>query len=133
MRPLRRLRIDNTYLFTRLEDRAGRGEIFTNEIFRTRFNWQFNRRLSLRVILQYDSTRPNPALSSLEDDDNLNGDLLVTYLVNPWTALFAGYNSNYRSRELIDGPSGRRLVPTSDLELNDAEQFFVKLSYLVRF
>jgi hypothetical protein len=134
LRPLRRLRIDNTYLYTRLDDRQGRGEIFTNEIFRTRFNWQFDPRLSLRVILRYETTRPDPALSSLDDDDSVNGDLLVTYLVNPWTALYVGYNGNYRNFDIVDDVvTGPVLERTSELDLNDAEQYFVKLSYLLRF
>jgi len=132
LRPLRRLRIDGAYLYTRLADRAGRGEVFTNEIARTRFNWQFDRRLSLRAILQYELTRPDPALTSLERDETLNGDLLLTYLVNPWTALYVGYNSNYRNLARVPGATAPPFFERGrNLDFHDGEQVFVKFSYLI--
>ncbi len=64
------------------------------------------------------------AQTRLRDEENVNGDLLLTYLVNPWTALYLGYNTNYRN-ELVD--PGMRF---SDDLFNDASQVFVKISYL---
>jgi outer membrane receptor protein involved in Fe transport len=125
--------IDTAYLRTELDDKDGRGNIFVNDILRTRWNWQFTTELSLRMILRYDWTRANPQLSSLEEKtENFNADLLVTYLVNPWTALYVGYNTNYQNLELEDTPGGPEVVRTDDL-FNDAKQLFVKLSYLFRF
>ena len=86
------------------------------------------------MILRYDRTRANPQLSSLEEEtENLNADLLVTYLVNPWTALYLGYNTNYQNLELEEAPGGSQVVRTEDDLSNDAKQLFVKLSYLFRF
>ena len=133
LRPMSRLRISNTYLFTRLDDRRSDGRVFTNQILRTRWSWQFNAKLSLRAILQYDETDANSLLTRLEPTQSINGDLLLTYLINPWTAVYLGYNSNYRNLELIDGKGGRQqLVRTEDDFLNDARQLFVKVSYLFR-
>ncbi len=132
LRPFRQLRIDNTWLLTRLEDRGDGARIFSNQILRTRWGWQFDPKLSLRAIVQYERTDPDPLRTRLERDRRLNGDLLLTYLVNPWTAIYAGYTSNYRNVELVDGPGGRQAVLTRDLELNDARQLFVKVSYLFR-
>lgn len=52
VRPMNRLRIDNTYLFSRSLDRHTGANIFNNHIVRSKWNWQFNQALSLRVIMQ---------------------------------------------------------------------------------
>jgi hypothetical protein len=132
LRPLTPLRIQNSYLLERLTDRANGASIFNNHIIRSNWNWQFNRELSLRLILQYNAALPNPALTSLKTSKNYNADLLFTYLVNPWTALYIGYNSNLQDVGLLTSPTGTHLVPTRGF-LNDARQFFVKFSYLLRF
>ncbi len=132
LRPGARARIETRYLFTRLTDRASDRRILSNQIVRTRFDWQFDPRLSLRTILQYERTATEPALTRLETTKNLNADLLLTYLVNPWTALYVGYNTNYQNLELVRDPMGDRLVRTDDDFLNDGRQVFVKFSYLVR-
>ena len=98
----------------------------------SRWNWQFTRELSIRAILQYEATLANETLTSLETHKNFNVDLLVTYRVNPWTAFYVGFNSNSRNRDLIEAPDGNYLIRRPSL-LNDANQFFVKMSYLVRF
>ncbi len=127
------LRINNTYLFTRLTDRTTRASIFNNHILRSMWNWQFNRQLSLRVILQYDATLANPELAALETTKNINADVLITYLVNPGTALFLGYNTNTQNTELVTTAIGSQIVHPRGRFINDAKQFFVKFSYLLRF
>ena len=78
LRPVKPLKIENTYLFERL--RATQNEylfalsevaqsttpgmpigkgIFDNHIVRSKWNWQFTPQLSLRVILQYNSVLAN--------------------------------------------------------------------------
>ena len=132
LRPRTRLRIDNTYIWERLTHRAGLASIFNNHIVRSKWNWQFNRELSLRTILQYNTVLANPGLTSLETSKNFNADFLVTYLLNPWTALYVGYNGNVQNIELLESPAGSRIV-RSPYFINDAKQFFIKFSYLLRF
>ena len=131
-RPISRLRLDGDFLFSELKQRETGSRIFRNRIYRTRLNWQFNRALSLRTILQFDAIEGDPALTSLENDRNLNGDLLLTYLINPWTAVYAGYNSNFSNFEWVETEHGRRVVPTRRALNEDAHQVFVKFSYLWR-
>ncbi len=129
-RPSISIRNENAYLLERLLDRSSVASVFNNHILRSRWDWQFNRRLSLRFILQYETVLSNPDLTSLESSKNLNGDFLLTYLVNPWTALYVGYNDNRRNLDLLEqemGLMGRR----SRGFLNDSRQFFVKFSYLI--
>jgi hypothetical protein len=116
-----------------LGDTRTGGRIFTDRLVRTRWNWQFSRALSARVILQYERTTADSLLTSLEPRENLNADLVVTYRVNPWTAVYAGVNANGQNVDLIEPPDGDRRLQRTDRLRNDAHQVFVKLSYLVRF
>jgi len=129
-RPIDRLRVDTTYLSTSLDDRGGRGSIFDDTILRTRLNLQFTKEMSLRLIAQYEDTKPT-ALSRLARDENLNLDVLFRYVLNPWSALYVGYNSNESNLQLVDTPQGPELVRTEDLA-RDGQQLFVKFSYLLQ-
>ena len=128
-----RLRIDNTYLIEHIRERDSHLTEVTNHIIRSKWNWQFNRELSARVILQYNAVLSNPFLSSLSPTKNFNADFLITYLVRPGTAIYVGYNSNLQNldRRLLPTPTG--LLTTRDDFMNDGRQFFVKASYLYRF
>ena len=129
-RPLDQLRVDTTYLYTQLDDQGGAGMIFSNEILRSRWNYQFTKELSLRFIAQLEETDAG-VLTSLNDRKNLNFDVLVRYVLNPWSALHVGYNSNSSNFDLIDTEDGTELIRTDDLR-RDGEQFFVKFSYLLQ-
>jgi hypothetical protein len=149
VRPTTPLRIDNTYILSRLRERGNGASIFNNHILRSKWNYQFNRELSLRVILQYNSVLANPEFSSFQTTKNFNADFLITYLLNPGTALFIGYNGNAQNLSpdlfLCEGPGIERagcpdlgadstaLLRPRNRYINDAKQFFVKFSYLYRF
>ena len=130
LRPLQRLQLRNSYLFTAL--RSEESTIFNDHIVSVRANYQFTRALSLRLILQYETTITNPGLTSLEDRRNLNADVLFTYLLNPWTALYVGYNGNRQNLNLIEENGRPHIIRTRGTFLNDANQFFMKFSYLFR-
>jgi len=132
LRPERHLRIENTYLLDRLTDRATGAAVFNNHIFRSEWGWQFNQKLSLRVIPQYNTVLANPPFTSLATTKNFNADFLVTYLLNPFTALYVGYNSNMDNLQLLPYTTPSQLIRTPGL-LNDGKQFFAKVAYLVRF
>lgn len=129
-RPLDRLRHDFTYLYTKLDDPNGAGNIFTDHIVRSRWNYQFTRELSLRFIAQHEATDPGP-LTSLKRDENLNFDLLVRYVINPWSALYAGFNTNSSNFALVDTETGTEMVRTHHLQ-RDGKQLFLKFSYLLQ-
>ena len=129
-RPISALKIDNTYLFDRLRDRNNGAAIFNNHILRSKWNWQFNRQLSLRLILQYTATLANPALTSLSTTRQFNSDFLITYLLHPGTAIYVGYNSDLQNLML---DSAGTIIRTRTGYINDSRQFFVKASYLFRF
>jgi hypothetical protein len=134
LRPVSALKIDNTYLFSRLRDRESAMAIFNNHIVRSKWNWQFTRELSFRMILQYTTTLANPIFTSLQTTKQFNADFLITYLVHPGTAIYVGYNSDLQNidPDLQFDPEGR-LVRTQKGYINDGRQFFVKVSYMFRF
>lgn len=142
LRPLTPLVVDNSYLFDALRDPGSSSTVFTNHIIRSKWNYQFNRELSARLILQYNALLSDPGLSSLDRSKDLNADFLVTYLVHPGTALYAGYNSNFENidpglcRRLAFGecdPDGPGLLHGNRSLLNDGRSLFLKVSYEFRF
>jgi hypothetical protein len=134
IRPFDKLTVENSYLLFRMRERTSGRSVFTNHILRSKWSYQHNKRLSFRTIFQYDSTLANPVLTSLQSTKNFNADFLATYLVQPGTAIYVGYNSNLQNldRSLAFDPDGN-LLRTRNRFLNDGRQIFVKVSYLFRF
>jgi len=146
-RPVKQLKIENTYLFERLRTTngsylfelaqvpgAGRG-IFNDHIVRSKWNWQFTPQLSARVILQYNGLLAGtPGIGSpytyLPTQKEFNADFLITYLVHPGTAIYVGYNSDLQNLNVEPNVG---VFPTPRGYINDSRQFFVKASYLYRF
>ncbi len=133
VRPSRSLRVDNTYILFRLHNRLGAPGSLNNHIIRSKWNYQYTKRLSLRFIGEYNSVLANPAFTFLETTKNFNADFLITYLVHPSTAIYVGYNSNLENvllplRNDVDGDllHGGRMR-------NNGRGLFVKASYLFRF
>jgi uncharacterized protein DUF5916 len=135
VRPAKGLTVENTYLMTRLLDQSTGVNIFNNHIMRSKWNYQFSKEFSLRLIGQYTTTIANPGFTSLPTAKNFNGDVLFTYLLNPGTAIYAGYNSNLQNLDptLRFAPDGSGLLRTRNTFINDGRQIFVKLSYLFRY
>lgn len=156
-RPIKPLKIENTYLFERLRTTnsaylfaqsetpgAGRG-IFNDHILRSKWNWQFTPQLSVRVILQYNSllagtplagsTAVNSLYTYLPTAKEFNADFLITYLVHPGTAIYLGYNSDLQNLSVVpETPTVPGYVAnTARGYLNDSRQFFLKVSYMFRF
>lgn len=133
LRPSTSLQINNTYMLSRLGDRASAASIFNNHIIRSKWNWQLSRELSLRVILQYSAVLANQSLTVLQTTKNFNADIQFTCLVHPGTALYVGYNSNLQNLDpaLISTNGG--FIRTRNSFINDAKQLYVKFSYLFRF
>jgi hypothetical protein len=140
VRPLSQLRLDLSYIYSGLTTKPGAplpagtsgGTIFTDHIVRTRVNYQFTRALSGRIILDYETVNPNTALVDLERERHFNADVLFTYLVNPWTAVYVGYTDAYENRPGAS-PMLRPLSSTSAPLTSVGRQLFVKISYLLKY
>ncbi len=84
---------------------AGRS-ILNDHILRSKWNWQFTPKLSLRLILQYNALLAGtPGVGSpytyLPTQRQFNADFLVTYLVHPGTAIYVGYNSDLQNLAIV--------------------------------
>lgn len=152
VRPIKPLKIENTYLFERLRANdatysfihsqfpgAGHG-IFNDHILRSKWNWQFTPQLSVRVILQYNALLAGtPGVGSpytyLPTSREFNADFLITYLLHPGTAIYVGYNSDLQNLNVFPtmGALPGYVVNTQKGYINDSRQFFVKASYMFRF
>jgi hypothetical protein len=141
LQPIRQLTADNTYLLDRDHAAAGGGFVYESQTFRTKVNYQFTRALSARVVVQYDSTLVNSALTSLSRTKQIGSQALFTWLPHPGTAIYAGYNNDLQNldRRLCKGfPGGvcdasNTVAPRSQQFMNDGRQIFIKASYLFRF
>jgi hypothetical protein len=137
LRPTPGLRLDQTFFYSRLTSRpqstpSASPLIYRNQLWRTKVNYQFTRALSIRVILDYNDTDTNPALIAELPFSRLRGDVLLTYLPQPGTAIYVGYADRYDSLD-VDLASSPGREPTGARWASTARQFFVKVSYLFRF
>jgi hypothetical protein len=139
LRPSSLLLLDTNYIYSRLGDRedstpansAGNPAIFNNHILRSKINYQFSPALSLRTIFDYNAVLPNQSLVSLEKSKKFGADILLTYLLNPWTALYVGYTDIYENLAL--DPTQSPYIKRSGFpDTSVGRQFFVKFSYLLR-
>ena len=134
VKPVSRLSIAETVLWSRLDGRAGTpaagAGIFENRILRTRANYQFTREWSLRAILDYNSVAANRAVVDLEPGRHAGADILLTWLAHPGTALYIGYTDGYDSAAI--DPTRRELTADGALR-STGRQVFVKSSWLFRF
>ena len=125
LRPTARLRIQETYFYSRLE------HVFTNHIFRDTVNYQFSPAFSLRTIIDYNAVLANTAVVSYPTSKRFTGDLLLSYVLHPGTAVYVGYTNGRENLALLGEPA--TLVRTTNPNLQTTGQVFVKVSYQFRF
>ncbi|MEO8371973.1 MAG: hypothetical protein ABI806_22495, partial [Candidatus Solibacter sp.] len=127
LRPVSRLKIDETYIFTRM--RTPTQSVFLNHLTRTRVNYQFTRALSLRVIADYNALLENAALIDAARQKRISGDVLLTWLLHPGTAVYLGYTDRLENVAIFQNTLRAIGFPST----TTARQFFAKVSYLFRF
>ena len=127
-RPTPRLRVGQTFIQSRLNTRGGT-RVLTERLWRSKIDYQFNRFLSLRAIVDYKAEFGDTTLADIDDEKRWRGDVLLTYLVHPGTAVQIGYTDQYENLSLFAGSVERSRRP----DLSTARQVFVKLNYLWRF
>lgn len=95
------------------------GKLFTVNLSQLRLVYQFNVRMFVRTILQYQDIERDPSLYTFAvsaRDRNLLTQLLYSYKINPQTVAFVGYSDSRVGTELISLTRADRT-------------FFVKLGY----
>ena len=103
-----------------VDDAAGASRrLFRAQVERLKSTYTFNARMFVRGIVQYVSTRNDPALfidPVRAKSGSLDGSFLLAYKLNWQSVMFVGYGDT------------RELSEQDRLERQD-RQFFVKLSY----
>lgn len=136
-RPRGNVKIDNIYIYDRLStfERSmltaafGNAVVYNSHQIRQVINWQFTRPLSLRLIIDYDSTLPNPSLIALDRTKAADANLLFTWLLKPGTAFYAGYTNSHANLALEDGMTTTIANPVT----TTGRAVFVKMSWLLRY
>ena len=132
-RPSSRIKIDEIYDLTRLKTMGPHPEgVFVNHLLRSRLNYQYNRQLSLRMIVDYNALLNNAALFDSSRQKRVTGDVLLTWLLNPGTAVYLGYTDTLENQALLAGIPNT-VIRTNLPSTTTQRQFFAKISYLFRF
>ncbi|MBI4720670.1 MAG: carbohydrate binding family 9 domain-containing protein [Chitinivibrionia bacterium] len=117
IKPAQRLVIEPIFMYSELSRKDTGEEVFNGYILRTRVNYQFNRELFLRFVVQY---------------DDFSGDLafepLLTYQINPFSVFYIGGGTNYFDFARL-GPEPEN--PHRGFDPTEWHVFF-KLQYLFR-
>ncbi len=111
VKPWDRFNIQPHLDYAHSDDAETDEEFFEGYIARVRCQYQLNRELSARLVVQYD-----------DFDRRWEVDPLVTYRLSPFSVFYAGSAYNYD--ELSAGPNDPRKWKLS------SRQFFMKLQYL---
>lgn len=132
--PWNPLSIDNSYILERLTTRTNPSHGIVNaNVIRSKWTYQYNPRLSVRTIFQYNAEIVNPLYTADDHPKIFNTDFLITYLVHPGTAFYLGYNSNLENLNALDITDHVGLVRTNRSYINDGRTIFGKVSWLFRF
>ncbi|HYA16035.1 MAG TPA: DUF5916 domain-containing protein [Bryobacteraceae bacterium] len=138
-RPSRKIKLDEMYLFSHLSTLEksivaamyGPGAVYGNHLWRSNLNYQFTRELSLRAIIDYNGVLPNTSLIDYTLGKTVTANFLLTWLLNPGTALYVGYTDTHQNLALFAGQPNYVGIITPPTTTTGRE-IFVKLSYLIR-
>ncbi|HEV2274231.1 MAG TPA: carbohydrate binding family 9 domain-containing protein [Acidobacteriaceae bacterium] len=142
VKPLQQIDLLNTYEFDRFTDPASGDVAYDSHQLVTRWNLQMNKAWSLTFIGEYLATLPNEDFTSLTNNKDIFGDVLLTYLPHPGTAFYVGYTTDYQNLNSdlctrgVDGLCEQAfpiLPRTGSSFLNDEQTLYMKLNYLLRF
>jgi hypothetical protein len=109
IKPTEQFNVQPGFWYSKLSYPDGGPTIFDVWVARARFNFQFNRELSLRLVLQYD-----------DEDRTYSVEPLLTYKINPFTVFYIGSTHGLKDYD-----------PNADGVTLQQQQFFAKLQYLV--
>jgi len=112
-------RLSQSVTYDRVEfDRLEGTRVFTVDVLNSRTTYQIDRRLSLRALVQYDSSAAQ-----------ILTDFLASWELLPGTVAYAGYGSLIE-RQQWDGLEVRR---QTGAYLTSQRGLFLKASYILRF
>jgi len=142
LKPVRGLNLASSYEFDRFTQPNSGAVTYDNHQIVERWNLQMDRAWSINFIGEYLATLPNAAYTSVANNKDVYGNLLLTYLPHPGTAFYLGFTTDYvnlnstlctRSLDGACNPSFPILPTTSAPQMNDQHILYVKINHLFRF
>lgn len=119
-----RLLIENSFQYARSIDRESDAGLYRQSVARSRVTYQFTRRLSARMIVQYEESRD---WTDSSFSRNWAFDPLLTYRVNSFSVVYLGSTHYYD--DLAANDEEAEWHDKSDWALT-SRQFFLKIQYL---
>ncbi|MEO7362102.1 MAG: hypothetical protein ABI120_17360, partial [Gemmatimonadaceae bacterium] len=137
VRPTERIRLNATYVSTRLVRRVDDSEAQSSRIPRVKLEYQIARPLFVRLVAQYEATAQSalrdpytntglwqsgstPTASRASSFNSLRADWLISYRPRPGIVLFGGYGNTMAEPEPLAFQRLRRI----------SDGFFAKASYV---
>ena len=142
VKPVQPIDLLTSYEFDHFTDPASGAVAYDNHQIVARWNYQMDKAWSLNFIGEYLAALPNSNYTSLPNNKDVFGDVLLTYLPHPGTALYMGYTTDYvnLNADLCTRGAGGGcntndpiLPRTGSSLLNDQRIFYMKVNYLFRF
>jgi Domain of unknown function (DUF5916) len=142
VKPAKPLNLVSSYEFDHFSDPATGDVAYDNHQIVERWNFQMDKAWSLNFIGEYLATLPNSGLTSLTNNKDLYGNILLTYLPHPGTAFYLGYTSDYvninpdlctRLQSGLCNTNNPILSTGGSPQLNDQHILYVKINHLFRF
>jgi hypothetical protein len=93
-----KLSLDHTYEKLEVDE----GRLYRANLSDFRADYQINRRMLFRAILQHADFRFNEEFYAEARYQDLLSQLLFSYKINPQTALYLGYSDNYLGDDIVD-------------------------------
>lgn len=138
LKPSDRITIEPNLNYLKGDRTSSNETLYEQIISRTRLQYQYNKKLSLRLVFQYGDYN-NIYLDDADNDNNLeqhyrngsfiNVDPLLTYRLNPFTVFYLGMVSSYDEYATEEYQVNKPPTYAHDLRLNQ-RKFFLKLQYL---
>ena len=142
IKPVKGLNLASSYEFDRFTQPDSGAVTYDNHQIVERWNLQMDRAWSINFIGEYLATLPNAAYTSVANNKDVYGNLLLTYLPHPGTAFYLGFTTDYvnlNSNLCTRNPDGTcngafPILPTTSApQMNDQHILYVKINHLFRF
>jgi len=130
IRPSARWRVAESYIVSRLVEPPSAAEIFTDRYLRLKSSFQVSRALSVRAIVDRHALAVDPRAAADIPDRRYTFDLLLTYLVNPGSAIYVGFTDH--SRDLSADPTLPPQIRALG-RVSTGRQVFVKITRALQF
>ncbi|MBC3833214.1 carbohydrate binding family 9 domain-containing protein [Undibacterium amnicola] len=121
--------LDSSYFWNDL--RHAQGTIYRDRLARFNVSYQFDNYWGASLIMDYHKLSANQAWSRLKNEQSLNTNLQLRYVLSPGSSVYVGYVDRQENLSLFHDENGLLQSASSQhLDVHTGKRVFVKLSYL---